>query len=405
MVQMAKALIEAGVEVTIVTTSADGDGELDVPHGEETEWEGVPAIFFRRRLGEAFKYSWGLGHWLGRNVRGFDAVHVHAVFSHSSLAAARACRRNSVPCWVRPLGSLDPWSLGRKSFQKKVLWRLGVEKMLRGAVAVHYTTEAEKQLAQEALGLDNGVVIPLGVDPELLEGRPDPREVNRVLATVNGPYVLSLSRLHPKKELELTIQGFLAATQAPGMEEWRLVLAGEGEAEYADSLKNLARELDGEKRVLFPGWLSGDQKRAYLQSADLLVLVSRQENFGISVVEALACGVPVLVSPEVNLSGAVEKAGAGWLSDLNAESVASVLWEALGDREARISKGEAGRRLVQSEFSWEAVADRLIEGYRGRVAPLRGAWTSSGAREVDEPRSARCGRSPFGRVAFFGSDG
>jgi len=156
--------------------------------------DGLPAIFFRRQVSEAFKWSRPLGACLNQHVADFDVVHVHAVFSHSSIAAGRACRARRVPYIVRPLGTLDPWSVRRKRLQKTILFRLGVDDLLSGAAAMHYTSDEEQRLAESVVpGLRRGVVVPLGIDDEYFESRVDPTFVSE------EPYALSISRLHEKK--------------------------------------------------------------------------------------------------------------------------------------------------------------------------------------------------------------
>src|SRR5438477_2112901 len=124
-VGMGRALTEHGVRVLVATTDADGPDRLPVQLGVPVDWQGVPAIVFRRQFSEAFKYSRPFAAWLGQHVGEFRVVHIHAVFSHSCLAAARACQRRGVPYVVRPLGSLDPWSLHQKPLRKQLLWRFG----------------------------------------------------------------------------------------------------------------------------------------------------------------------------------------------------------------------------------------------------------------------------------------
>jgi len=108
-----------------------------VPTGQIESYAGVPTIFFPRVASESFKWSAPLEAWLRERVSDFDLVHVHAVFSHSSLAAARACRAAHVPYLVRPLGTLDPWSLNHHRLRKQLLFGLGVRRMLAGAAALH----------------------------------------------------------------------------------------------------------------------------------------------------------------------------------------------------------------------------------------------------------------------------
>jgi glycosyltransferase involved in cell wall biosynthesis len=355
--EMCRALQSEEVEVLIATTDADGESRLGVETGKPVLYESVPTIFFPRQLSEAFKYSHLLARWLETNVNDFDVVHIHAIFSHSSLAAASACARHKIPYIVRPLGSLDPWSLRQRRFAKKILFRMGVFKMLNGASAIHYTTLAEKQLAENALGLRCGVVIPLGVNQELFKAPAENvRELFPQLA--NSPYVLVLSRIHHKKNIESLLEAFSAVTKQGEYKEWKLVIAGEGEPDYIARLKQLAFEKCGDS-VIFAGWLDGTRKVVTLRGAELFALTSFQENFGLSVVEALACGVPVLLSARVNLCGEIEAARAGWVVNLEGDSLRQGLTEAMRDEHERVIRGAAGKKLVRSRYTWPAVAKQL----------------------------------------------
>jgi len=366
------ALEAHGVETLIATTDADGPSRLSVELARPITYRGAKVIFFSRQWSEAFKYSRPLGSWLEANVRHFDLLEIHAIFSHSSLAAARACRRNGIPYVIRPLGSLDPWSLNRKRLRKRLLWYLVVKQMLRGAAAIHYTTEEERRLAEDALGLRRGAVVPLGVDEEVLKAPVDPgifRERYPVLG--NDPYVLALCRLDPKKGLELLLDAFLELIRQKEFQHWRLVVAGDGKATYVAYLKRLVQERKGNAHILFTGWLAGSLKIAALKGAALFVLPSYQENFGLAVVEAMACGVPVLVSTHVNLAQEVQTAKAGWVVMLERSAILRKLTEALRDEGERAWRGVAGQKLVRSRFRWSAIATELNQMYRSVIEPAR----------------------------------
>jgi glycosyltransferase involved in cell wall biosynthesis len=362
---MCRALEDRGIESLIVTTDADGPGRLPVNRGRPVAFEGVPVIFFSRQWSEPLKYSRPLASWLEANVARFDLVHIDAIFSHSSLAAARACRRTGVPYVVRPLGSLATWSRNRKRIRKQLLWRLGVKQMLQEAAAIQYTTSEERRHAESALKLGRGVVVPLGITEALLNRQMASDEFSRYCPALGEhPYVLVLSRLHPVKGLELFLNVFLDVTRRVEFQRWRLVVAGDGEAEYVASLKRLANDRKGDERVLFAGWLDGAKKAAALQGAALLAMPSHHENFGLSVVEALACGVPVLVSAQVNLAEEIKAAGAGWVASREHRALSEALMEALGQEAERRARGRAGRELVRSRFTWTAVAAQLEQFYR-----------------------------------------
>jgi glycosyltransferase involved in cell wall biosynthesis len=357
-VGMGRVLPRYGVHVLIASTDADGPDRLHVESGVRTSWQGVPAIFFARQWSEAFKYSRPLARWLADHVADFDVVHIHAVFSHACLAAAQACRNAQVPYVVRPLGTLDPWSLGQKRIRKQVLWHAGVKRMLSGAAAIHYTTRSEQRLAEGPLGLHRGVVIPLGVDDDLFTDVPCESRL-----TGGDPYVLALGRLHHKKGLELLLDSFLDAAPRMRHPRWKLVVAGDGEPEYVASLKARACQRGDTERVLFTGWLGGADKRVALQGAALLALQSHQENFGVVVAEALACGTPVLVSDQVNLADEITAAEAGWVAPIERRALQQTLADALGSEEERIRRGAAGRALARARFTWSAVARQLASLY------------------------------------------
>ena len=363
---MCRALQDQGTEVLIATTDADGSGELPVALGEKIVYQGAPTIFFPRQWSEALKYSRPLALWLEQNVKNFDLAHIHAVFSHACVAAARACRKNIVPYLVRPLGTLDPWSLKQKSVRKRLFWHLGVKRMLTEAAAIHYTSDEEKRLVETGLGLSRGVVVPNALDLSFIDNRNGRRTApfDETQSEIgHGPYVLALSRIHPKKGFELLIESFATLKKSGLFGSWRLVFAGDGDADYVNQLKALARRRGLNGDALFVGWLEGDSKYAALKDASLLAMPSYQENFGISLIEAMACGVPVLVSPHVNLAPEIEKAGAGWVAALGEDELASALVEALGNEQERRRRGNNGRELAVSYGSAE-VATKLIGLYR-----------------------------------------
>jgi glycosyltransferase involved in cell wall biosynthesis len=362
---MCSALQAQGVEILIATTDADGDERLPAPLGEKTTFQDIPTIFFTRQWSEALKYSRPLAKWLEHNVINFDLVHIHAIFSHACVSAARACRKHRVPYLVRPLGALDPWSIKQKSGRKRIFWHLGVKQMLAGATHIHYTTDDEKHLAETGLGLTGGIVVPEGIDLSFTERNTPPFGASQPQVGPR-PYVLALSRIHPKKGFEMLIESFATLKKSGSFGDWRLVFAGDGDAGYVDQLKTLASKTGLNGDAVFAGWLDGDQKYAALKGASLLAMPSYQENFGISLIEAMAYSVPVLVSPHVNLAPQIEEECAGWIAELNKENLAGTLAEALGSLEERNRRGDKARALAQS-FAAPIIAKRLFDLYQSLI--------------------------------------
>ena len=375
--EMCRALQQEGVEVLVATTDADGPARLQVPVGCELEYKGVRTLFFSGQWGERFNYSPPLAKWIAANVETFDVVHIHAVFSHPSLAAARACRKHKVPYIVRPLGSLDPWSMRQKPLRKRLMWRMAAGRMLADAAAIHYTTTEEKKLAEESLGLDRGVVIPLGIALSMLQDTTAAAIFRRDHPSLGDrPYVLALSRIHPKKNFELLVEAFVALSRQPEMHSWRLVIAGDGDTKYLASLQALAGRLGGSAKVIFAGWLEGAVKASAIQGASLFALPSRQENFGIAAAEALACGVPVVVTEHVNLAPEIERASAGWVTSLEHSDFARTLAEAMGGEDERKRRGALGRAFVEQHLSWVMSAAELKRLYSSILREAKPALAS-----------------------------
>jgi glycosyltransferase involved in cell wall biosynthesis len=362
---LCRALVDKGVDVTLATTDADLDDSP--PLRSLTNYRGVPAIFFPSQFGSSFKYSRPFSHWLDKNVGGYDVVHIHAVFNHACIAAARASRSKQIPYIVRPLGTLDPWSMKQKRLRKRIFWHAELKTMLTNAAAIHYTAEGEQQAVEESLNVNHGIVIPLGIETPRAQTSPAIKEFASQVGWMKSPYVLVLSRLLPTKGLDLLLEAFLSLIKLPEFQSWRLVLAGKGSAPYVASLKRKAENRPGRNAVIFPGWLDGEMKDAALRNASLLALPSHHENFGLCVIESLSYGVPVLISPHVNLAPDVQSAGAGWISANDKYSIKTALAEALGSETERRRRGDAGLNLARN-FAWPVIAERLCVAYRALLA-------------------------------------
>jgi len=352
---MCRALAAEGVETLVATTDADGQGRLDVPLGEVVRTEGTSTIYFRRRGSDAYKWAQGMSMWLSGHVTDYDLVHVHAVFSYASMAAGRAALATNVPFVVRPLGTLDPWSVAHHRWRKRALLGLGLQRTLAAAAAMHYTSAGERQLAEGAHGwLPRGVVVPLGIDDSLFAPAEHPDAAH--------PYVLTMSRLDRKKGVDLLIRAFHDVSGRPGVERWRLVVAGDGDPAYVRDLKALAAGGAASGRIAFTGWLDGSRRDACLRRASLFALPSAQENFGIALVEALACGVPAVVTPGVNLASEVDRAGAGWTVERSLADIAAGLYRAMTENPERLRRSAAARTFAQ-RFRWKAVGGALLDFY------------------------------------------
>jgi len=370
-VGMAGALARAGLDVTVLATLADGERPVDGAAGLAGAGVRVVALDRPRMplVPDGFALSPRLGRWLERNVARFDLVHVHTVFTHPSSLGCRHARLADVPYVLRPCGMLDPWSLAQGWLKKLLSRRIVDRRNLAGASAFHFTSDEERAGAWAALRA-RSVVIPLGVDG--VTGRPSggdgPGERTRqILARVGGrKVILFLSRLHEKKGLDLLIPalGGLARRR----DDFVLVLAGSGSADYARRVHRMLGEHALTDMTELAGFVGGDDKAALLRAADLFVLPSYQENFGISVVEAMAAGLPVVVSDRVNIERTVAEQRAGLVVPCRVDELAGAIERLLDGDAMRRRMGAAGRRLAEAAFTWDAVSPRLIGLYEDLLA-------------------------------------
>ncbi len=348
---MTRGLAQSGIQVEVATTDDDYPGRLNVPLDKPVNRDGVTYHFFPRQT-RFYTISWPLYRWLAHNVKTFDVVHVHAVFSFASAAACWTARSAGVPYIVRPLGVLSPYGLSQRAFLKRVSLALIERPLLNRAAAIHCTSSQEEREVRALDARWRTVVLPLGVDTDYYKPSPDAHWLRTAHAeVVERPYVLFLSRIHPKKRVETLLD---ALDEAPGV---LLVIAGTGPREYLNELKARAHRLDVQHQVLWAGHLTGDEKLRALQAAALFVLPSHAENFGIAVVEALACGVPALVSDRVAISAQINDRDAGRVTPGRAPALSAALASILRDDAWRARMGAAARTLATDEFS----ASRMIE--------------------------------------------
>ena len=227
-------------------------------------------------------------------------------------------------------------------------------------------TDEERRLASPVTAHVPGVVIPSGVD-DTYQAAPI------VPAARRDRVVVALTRLHPAKRIDALIRAFHAAALSSEFDEWRLAIAGQGEADYTAELQRLAATGPAAGRIDFMGWLAGDGKREWLSRAAILAMPSHQENFGLGLVEGLARGVPAIVSRAVNLSPLIESVRAGWVVGSDDSDLRDTLMVAMRDDVDREARSGAARALA-ARFTWAETAAQLEGLYRSlRVVPVGGS--------------------------------
>ncbi len=374
---MARAVAARGHEVTLCTTDWDDGGRFEVPVDRPVLRDGVAYRFFPVQRPVRFGTSWPMARALPALVAAADVVHLHSLYLFHDWAAARACRRAGTPYILRPHGSLDPYIWRRHRWRKRLVEAAFQDRVTRGAAALHFTSEDEMRLAEPYGHGVPGVVVPLGLDRSPFADLP-PADAFRHRHPEVGErgIVLFFGRLDPKKGLDLLVPAFADAVR--GGLDLHLVVAGPDFGMEDRTRAWLAAEgMTG--RATFTGMVTGEDKLAVLAAADLFVLPSYSENFGISVVEAMAAGLPVVVSEAVNIWREVVADGAGLAVPCERAALARAIAALMPDPDRRRAMGAAGRDSVARRYDWDRIAARLEEVYRAVAA----------GRSADVPSSPR----------------
>jgi glycosyltransferase involved in cell wall biosynthesis len=293
-------------------------------------------------------------------IQAADIVHIHALWEEIQHQAGKIARRLGKPYLITPHGMLDPWSLAQSRLKKRLYMALRLRRNLSLASALHFTDESERDLTA---GLE--LATPSFVQRYLLDLRefqtlpPKGRFRQRYPESGGRPIVLYLSRLHPKKGLDLLIPAFAKLKSQTAA----LVLAGPVDGEYQSHLTSLARGHGVLDRTLFTGMLYGEDRVAALADADVFVLPSYQENFGIVVIEALAAGTPVVISDRVNIHGQITQAQVGLVVPTQVDALAAALDRYLNDDVLRRETAARARPYVERTYDRMENARQWREHY------------------------------------------
>ncbi|MEA5564837.1 hormogonium polysaccharide biosynthesis glycosyltransferase HpsP [Anabaena sp. UHCC 0399] len=365
---LAPALAKEGVEVTVLTTDSNGDtGQkpLDVPLNVPIKQDGYDIIYFRCAPFRRYKFSLDLLNWLKTYAKDFDLAHIHALFSPVSSAAAVVCSQQKLPYILRPLGTLDPSDLLKKKQLKKLYVEIIERRNLAKAAAIHFTSEQEAKISERFGAATRDLVIPLGVIPPKSLPKNGRDLINNNLGISKDlPLVLFMSRLDPKKGLNLLIPA-LEKLLASGT-NFHFVLAGASpqDPDYEHKIKEQIDNSPLKSHTTITGFVSGELKTSLLQAADLFVLPSYYENFGIAVAEAMVAGKPVVISDQVHIWQEVRDSESGWVGTTDVSSLVDLLQEALQNPQECQRRGLNAQKYALENFSWDAIAKQTIQAYQ-----------------------------------------
>ena len=357
MAGLAKAQRAAGLEIAALATWTKGSNQ-DI--ADDLTAAGIHVTRVGPAKGALRRHP-QLVPALRAEMNAADVLHIHGLWEEIQHQSATIARQLRKPYVVTPHGMLTPWSLRQKWLKKKLYLMLRLRADLDRAGAIHFTSNAERDLVAPLKLKPRAIVETLGVDLREFETLPPPGSFRaRFPAIRDRKIILFLGRLHPGKGMEYLI---------PAMERLQgddalLVAVGPDSMGFQSTLEDLAREHRVADRVLFTGMLRGVDRIAALVDATVFALPSEHENFGVVVIEALAAGTPVVVSDAVALKDEIVAAGVGSATPIDVDRIAAELRRWIADPALRQAASEKARPFVWREFDWAPVAARWVEHYR-----------------------------------------
>jgi glycosyltransferase involved in cell wall biosynthesis len=367
---LCKALARQGAEVTVFTTNADGDDSLDVPVASPVDADGVRVYYFQRERPKRFFRSTGLLQAACERVQEFDLVHSCSLWTYVMHAATQACANSGVPRIDSPRGGLMPWDFGHRYWKKRLYLALGGWRQLNAAAGIHCTDSLEADAIKRLRLKPATYIVPNAVESEAFGVLPPRGQLRSQLGLPEASTItLFLGRLSAKKGIDLSLQAFHGVIQQH--KDAVFVVAGPDDEETGRKAQKLAAHLGLGDRVRFIGEVRGQARLAALADADMFILTSHSENFGMAPAEAMAAGLPVLLSDQTGICRGALAAGAGEVAALTRPDITRKWSRMLDDPENLRIMGQRGREFVRREYDPLAVARRMIDVYEEVISGSR----------------------------------
>lgn len=361
---LCEALARQGIKVTVFTTNANGERQLEVPLGQAVNLNGVGVWYFPLNLRGVFFYSPLLGAACQDQIGRYDLVVIESVMGYALFPAARACLETHVPYVVPLRGQLLPWAIKQSYWKKKLYLSILANRYLNRAAALHCTDLAEAEAAKHLLQAPT-FVIPNGIDLRKFDQLP-PRGAlrNRLGIPEKAKLLLFMGRLHSKKRPDIAVAS-LVATQIL-LEEVHLIVAGPDETGMATSLYSQAKRWECADKLHLVGLLRGDDLLQAYADADLLIMPSapESENFGMSALEAMAAELPILVSEGVPVGRWAVDASAGKVIPCKPDAFGQVTLDLLSQPRLLRRMAKNGRALARETFNIDIVAEKMSQQYQ-----------------------------------------
>jgi glycosyltransferase involved in cell wall biosynthesis len=351
---LTSALAKSGKSVTLMVTEGD-----DWPPSDSGVQSMLTGAFDRAPI----RFSAKRLNTLKEHIDQADVLHLHTPWEPANMQLAKIARACNTPYIISIHGMLDDWCMDNQTLKKRLYLLLGGRKFLHNSSAIHCTAKAEVSQVKRWTPKGTLEVVPLVFDPNEYLNPPPTSDSDKFWPPrgEDRPIVLFLSRLHHKKGIEKLIA---AAAKIIKLHDARFIIAGSGEPDYERKLQKLVTTLDLDQCVEFVGFVEGDRKTALFRAADIFVLPTSQENFGLVIPEAMASGLPVITTKGVDIWPELEASGGALIIDEREDRLITSISNLLEDSASRTSMGRAGKAWVEDTFSGDAVVNGYIDLYR-----------------------------------------
>ncbi|OGX15717.1 MAG: hypothetical protein A2166_03035 [Omnitrophica WOR_2 bacterium RBG_13_41_10] len=367
---MNRALVKKGIEVTVYTTNVGLDDSVAV--NQELDIEGVKVTYFGfiklfEFLGTVgWQFSRHITRALKSNLAAFELIYIVDIWSYPATIAAYYSRLYGKPYVVVPSGMFYPRTFYKKIWKKWPYYHFAIKRYLEEASAIHYTSRDEAEKTHSFLNLNNrAIVIPNGIELSEFSNFANSHALRAEMPLLKDKkIILFLGRLTWTKGLDILVQAY--AMLRKDVKDAHLLIVGIDQKSYSQKIKRWVRErgMNLDTDITFTGMLTGNDKLKAYKACDIFVLPSYSENFGMTIVEAMACGVPVIISDKVGIHKEIECNKAGIVIEPNAQSLYQAMKLLLENAGLRKEVSINGRKMAEEYYDIDKVADKMITAYQ-----------------------------------------
>lgn len=361
------ALTRAGHEVTVYTTNIDGEDDLDVPTNTLVMKDGVRIFYFKNSFPRAWFYSSEMRRVLAVHTKEFDIVHITSVFLAESTLGACYAKKFDKPYIISTHGSLMRTPLSMSGFKKRLYISLIERGNLKNAAAIHFTVAAEEREYRKAgFPLKKAVVIPNSIPKVMPPAHFDKDAFHREWKIpAENKIVLFLGRISPIKGLDTLIPAFAKVIEKVPIAT--LMIVGGDERGYKSEIEKLIEKYNISEHVIFTGMLIGEKKEAAYQSADVFVMPSVSESFGMSAAEAMQNKLATILTEGVGIADEARRAGAAIVIKKDEIELVNAIMKLLENDGERADLGKKGAEFVDREYAEDTIVKKFEGAYRQAI--------------------------------------